>query len=127
MDLKGQIDSEDLLRRLAPPKWPEEVLGKIDQAKAARGGNCSPRTARMHSTWPHRWSEPRKEGKRFIENAIVASNVIGTDPGQFRSPQFDFLPTAMPGPLREHLPAPYTGLAYIARNNVPNHNTTRYL
>jgi hypothetical protein len=110
VDLRGQIESENLLRRLAPPKWPEEVLGKIDQAKAARGGevfgqNCSG----CHSTWPHRWSEPRKEGKRFIENAIVASNVIGTDPGQFRSPQFDFLPTAMPGPLREHLPPPDTG------------------
>ena len=72
VDLKGQLASEDLLRRLAPPKWPEEILGKIDQEKAAKGQqlfaeNC----ATCHSTWPHRWSEPKKEGKRFIENAIV--------------------------------------------------------
>jgi hypothetical protein len=37
VDIKGLIRSEDLLWRLAPPQWPEEVLGKIDQDKAARG------------------------------------------------------------------------------------------
>lgn len=37
VDLKGQIVSEELLRRLAPPPWPEEILGKIDREKAARG------------------------------------------------------------------------------------------
>src|SRR4051812_44845987 len=26
VDLKGQIASEDLLRRLAPPQWPEQIL-----------------------------------------------------------------------------------------------------
>ena len=72
VDLKGQITSEDLLRRLAPPKWPEEILGKIDRDKAAEGKqlfaqNC----ASCHSSWPHRWSEPKKLGKQFIENAIV--------------------------------------------------------
>jgi hypothetical protein len=110
VDLKGQILSENLLRRLAPPKWPEEQLGPIDRAKAAQGAvlfaeNCSS----CHSTWPHRWSEPRHQGKRFIENAIVGENVMGTDPGPFRSPQFDFLPTAMSGPLSARLPEPYTG------------------
>jgi hypothetical protein len=110
VDIKGQILSENLLRRLSPPKWPEEQLGKIDRSKAARGAtlfaeNCSS----CHSTWPHRWSEPRKQGKRFIENAIISGSVIGTDPAPFRSPQFDFLPTVMSGPLREQLPPPYTG------------------
>lgn len=109
-DLGGQIASENLLRRLAPPPWPEEVLGKIDREKAEKGSklfaeNCSS----CHSTWPHRWSEPRKEGKRFIENAIVMADVVGTDPGQFRSPQFDFLPTVMAGPMSPHLPPPNTG------------------
>jgi mono/diheme cytochrome c family protein len=28
---------EELLQRLAPPKWPEEVFGKIDRNKAAAG------------------------------------------------------------------------------------------
>jgi hypothetical protein len=114
-DIRGLIESENLLRRLAPPKWPEEILGKIDDQKAAVGRtvfneNCSG----CHSTWPHRWSEPRKQGKRFIENAIVMTDVVGTDPGQFRSPQFDFLPTLMTGPMANHLPAPDTGAAIFS-------------
>ncbi len=112
VDLKGQIASEDLLRRLAPPQWPEGVLGKIDQEKAAKGAqlfaqNC----AGCHSTWPHRWSEPKKQGKRFIENAIVSVDVIGTDPGQFSSPQFESNPTVKTGRMSEYLPAPDTGAA----------------
>ena len=110
VDLRGQILSEELLRRLAPPRWPEKQLGEIDRAKAAKGAvlfteHCSS----CHSTWPHRWSEPRNQGKRFIENAIVGEDVIGTDPGPFRSPQFDFTPSIISGPLNEQLPAPYTG------------------
>ena len=39
---------EELLRRLAPPKWPEEVLGKIDRAKGSGGQEaCSPTTVRV--------------------------------------------------------------------------------
>ncbi|MHC0067056.1 di-heme-cytochrome C peroxidase [Nostoc sp. UIC 10890] len=112
VDLKGQIASEALLRRLAPPQWPEGVLGKIDREKAAKGAqlfaqNC----AGCHSSWPHRWSEPKKQGKRFIENAIVSVDVIGTDPGQFSSPQFESNPTVKTGRMSEYLPAPDTGAA----------------
>ena len=114
VDLKGQMASEDLLRRLAPPKWPEEILGKIDQEKATKGQqlfaeNC----ATCHSTWPHRWSEPKKEGKRFIENAIVPVDLVGTDATQFGSPQFESKPTVMAGPLSNYLRAPYTGAAVV--------------
>ena len=115
VDIKGQMVSEDLLRRLAPPSWPEEILGKIDREKAARGKqlfatNCSG----CHSTWPHRWSEPKKEGKRFIENAIVSVDLVGTDATVFGSPQFELTrPTVMAGPLSKHLPAPYTGVVIV--------------
>ena len=114
VDLKGQMASEDLLRRLAPPKWPEEILGKIDPEKASKGQqlfaeNC----ATCHSTWPHRWSEPKKEGKRFIENAIVPVDLVGTDATQFGSPQFESKPTVMAGPLSNHLQPPYTGAAVV--------------
>ena len=115
VDIPKLIESEDLLRRLAPPKWPEEVLGAIDPAKAARGAklfaeNCGS----CHSSWPHRWSEPRKANKRFIENAIVMADVIGTDPNQFRSTQFEFLPTVKSGPIAPNLAPPDTGAKIIS-------------
>ena len=115
VDLAGQLATEELLRRLAPPPWPEDILGKIDRAKAAKGkelfaGNCSG----CHSTWPHRWSEPKIAGKRFIENAIVSGDVVGTDATQFGSPQFEVTrPTVMAGSLSDHLEAPFKGAAIV--------------
>lgn len=115
VDVAGQILSENLLRRLAPPPWPEEILGAIDRDKAAQGAvlfqeNC----AQCHSTWPHRWSEPRLANMRFIENAIVPVALVGTDPQQFRSAQFNFLPTALPGPMQEYLPPPLNGATLVS-------------
>lgn len=115
VDISKLIESENLLRRLAPPKWPEEVLGAIDPVKAARGEELfSENCASCHSTWPHRWSEPRKANKRFIENAIVMADVIGTDPNQFRSTQFEFLPTVKSGPIAQNLASPDTGAEIIS-------------
>lgn len=115
VDIPKLIESENLLRRLAPPKWPEEVLGTIDPAKAARGAklfaeNCGG----CHSSWPHRWSEPRLANKRFIENAIVMADVIGTDPNQFRSTQFEFLPTVKSGAIAPNLAPPDAGAKIIS-------------
>jgi processive rubber oxygenase RoxA-like protein len=112
MDLKGQFLIEDLLRKLAPPHWPEEILGKIDRAKAAKGAklfveNCS----ECHSTWPHRWSEPKKQGKRFIENALVSIGVVGTDATQLDCPQFNAKPVVIAGRLSEYLDPPFKGAA----------------
>lgn len=116
VDLRGQIEIEEMLRRLAPPQWPEEVFGRIDRAKAARGKalfaeNC----ASCHSVFPHRWSEPRKQGKRFIENAIIMQDVIGTDPNQFSSPQFDARPNLFTGSMSNLLPPPLTGAALASQ------------
>ena len=110
IDLPGQMVSEELLRRVAPPPWPEDILGPIDRDKVAKGEklfgeNC----ASCHSTWPHRWSEPKLEGKRFIENAIVPIAIVGTDATQFTSPQFDPRPTIRTGALAGSLEATDTG------------------
>jgi hypothetical protein len=116
MDLKGQLISEGLLRRLAPPKWPEEILGKIDREKASAGKQVFTRyCSGCHSTWPHRWSEAQKEGKRFIENAVVPIGVIGTDASVLGSWRFVELtrPTAMTGPLSDHLMPPFTGAPVV--------------
>lgn len=115
VDIPKLIESENLLRRLAPPKWPEEVLGAIDPVKVARGEELfSENCASCHSSWPHRWSEPRKANKRFIENAIVMGDVIGTDLNQFRSTQFEFLPTVKSGSIAPNLAAPDTGATIIS-------------
>lgn len=119
IDFRGQIDIEAQLRRLAPPQWPESVLGEIDRTKAAAGAQLfSENCASCHSTWPHRWSEPRAQGKRFIENAIIAADVIGTDPGQFTSPQFESQPTVKAGPMSPHLPPPLTGAGLATPSEV---------
>jgi hypothetical protein len=86
VDIRELILIEKMLRRLAPPQWPQKILGKIDSAKAARGAklftsNC----ASCHSIYPHRWSEPREKGIRMIENALVPQAIIGTDPANLKS------------------------------------------
>ncbi len=90
VDVKGLIKIETHLRHLAPPQWPENVFGKLDQAKVFRGKelykeNC----LECHTISPFRWSEQRKQGKRFIENAIVPRDIIGTDDQQFNGVSFD--------------------------------------
>ena len=110
MDLKGQILIESLLRKLAPPTWPEDVLGKIDQKKAAQGAELYARhCASCHSQWPHRWSEPKKHGKRFIENALVPADLVGTDAAQVANLSYGGNPTMMAGRMSEFLSPPFKG------------------
>jgi len=97
---------EDTLWRLAPPKWPEEVLGKIDRKQALAGkalfaANC----ASCHNSYPYTWTAPNKYGKRFIEVGLVPQKYVGTDPEQFETVK-DYMIT---GQLAPYLPPPYTG------------------
>ncbi len=97
---------EHALRRLAPPKWPEEVLGTIDRQKAAKGkalfvSIC----AGCHNVWPYTWTEPNKYGKRFVRVGLIPQTDVGTDPGQFE----DLRPYAITGQLSGQLPPPYQG------------------
>ncbi len=97
---------EDALNRLAPPKWPEEIFGKIDRDKAAKGkklfaSNC----AGCHNSYPYTWTEPNKYGKRFIEVGLIPQKYVGTDPMQFE----DLRPYAITGQLSPYLPPPFHG------------------
>ena len=97
---------EDWLTHLAPPKWPEEVLGKIDRQKAAQGkvlfvANC----ARCHNSYPYTWTPANKYGKRFVEVGIIPQKYVGTDPMQFE----DLRPYAITGQLSSYLPPPFKG------------------
>jgi hypothetical protein len=114
LDVAGLDALEKLLRRLAPPKWPEAIFGVIDQQKAARGKqlfaeNC----AQCHASWPYRWSEPKKAGKRFIENAILSVKTMGTDPSQFSEVLFATRDTVIAGRYSSGLPAPFKDKALL--------------
>ncbi len=105
-DLSNLQKVESALRRLAPPKWPEEILGKIDRQKAQKGkalfvSIC----AGCHNAWPYTWTEPNKYGKRFVRVGLVPQTDVGTDPGQFD----DIRPYALTGQLGSYLPPPYRG------------------
>jgi hypothetical protein len=97
---------ESALRRLAPPQWPEEILGRIDRQKALKGkalfvSIC----AGCHNAWPYTWTEPNKYGKRFVRVGLVPQTDVGTDPGQFD----DLRPYAITSQLSPYLPPPYQG------------------
>lgn len=98
---------EELLDHLAPPKWPEEVFGKIDRAKAAKGEVLfAQHCAGCHNSYPYTWTEPNKYGKRFIEVGVVPQSYVGTDPMQFE----DFQPYVLTAQLAPYLPEPFKGM-----------------
>jgi hypothetical protein len=101
---------EDLLTHLAPPKWPEDILGKIDRKKAEEGkalfaANC----AECHNSYPYTWTAPNKYGKRFLEVGLVPESYVGTDPGQFN----DLRPYAITAQIMPYLPPPLHGETLI--------------
>ena len=78
--------AEDQLERLAPPSWPEDIFGKIDRDKAKKGKalfveHC----ASCHNVWPYRWTEPNKNGKRYVLVGLTPITYVGTDRGQFET------------------------------------------
>jgi hypothetical protein len=88
-DIRGVVKLESLLKQLAPPKWPEEVLGKLDQGKVMAGQKLFAKNCQQcHTTYPYRWSPERAPGKRFIENAIVPQKIVGTDDTQLKGISF---------------------------------------
>ncbi len=105
VDLRGQFNLERDIRELSPPLWPEDIFGEIDRDLAAKGKelvaeNC----AACHTNFPYRWSGERLKGKRFVENALVPGDYIGTDPMQFHSATVDPLPNYFTGLLQDKMP-----------------------
>ena len=108
---------EHLLDRLAPPKWPEDVLGKIDRQKASQGKALfTTHCASCHNSYPYTWTAPNKYGKRFIEVGLVPQTYVGTDPAQFERTQA----YAITGHLSAYLPPPYKDQAIIPTASLQN-------
>jgi hypothetical protein len=108
--LKNLEEIEGWLNRLAPPKWPEEVFGKIDRAKAAEGKKLfASHCAECHNSYPYTWTEPNKYGKRFLEVGLVPESYVGTDRMQFE----DVRPYVQTAHLAPYLPGPLKDKALI--------------
>jgi hypothetical protein len=108
--LKNLEEIEDWLNHLAPPKWPEEVFGKIDRAKAAQGKKLfEDHCAECHNSYPYTWTAPNKYGKRFLEVGLVPESYVGTDPMQFN----DVRPYVQTAHLAPYLPGPLKDKALI--------------
>ncbi|MGO4396553.1 di-heme-cytochrome C peroxidase [Variovorax sp. M-6] len=116
-DLLSLQKIENQLTRLAPPKWPEEILGRIDRQKAGAGKALfATHCASCHNAWPYTWTAPNKYGKRFLEVGLVPYKYVGTDPAQFEVVR----PFAITGHLAPYLPPPFkdkeilpTGALYV--------------
>ena len=108
---------ENLLARLAPPSWPEDVFGKIDREKARQGkGLFVALCSGCHNVWPYNWTEPNKYGKRFVLVGLTPQSYVGTDPNQFETAR----PYAISSQLAPYMPGPFkdkplvdTGAMYL--------------
>jgi hypothetical protein len=121
--LKNLEEIEGWLNNLAPPKWPEEVFGKIDRAKAAKGKELfAKHCAECHNSYPYTWTEPNKYGKRFLEVGLVPQSYVGTDPMQFqdvrRFVQTGHLAPNLPGPLKDKPLVPGGALYYGLQESI---------
>ena len=69
---------EKALERLNAPRWPEEVLGRIDRDQANRGAALyAQHCAACHES---RFAPPNEFGKAFLRINLYPLDVIGTDP-----------------------------------------------
>lgn len=76
---------------LKAPKWPDKILGQIDQDKAAQGkqlyeqhcAGCHRPAVSSDEFWSDKYWKPIKgQGDNFYQVVIVGNDVIGTDPSQ---------------------------------------------
>jgi hypothetical protein len=104
VDVKSIIGIEQLLRQLAPPAWPEQILGKLDQGRVKEGSKLfAQHCVECHTTYPYRWSAKRTSGMRMIENALVPQEIIGTDNQHLLGIIFDTNPTMLTRHLAKDL------------------------
>jgi len=101
---------EKQLDRLAPPSWPEDVLGQIDRGKAKAGKALFVELcASCHNVWPYRWTEPNKYGKRFVLVGLTPQTYVGTDKSQFES----LKPLAFTGEFSKFFPPELRGRPFL--------------
>ena len=97
---------EETLKKLEPPRWPENLLGAIDQVKATQGAELyKQHCASCHES---KTTPPNEFGKTFVRINMYSLDLMGTDPtaavnfnkriaftGQLSQPPFN-LPGRLP-------------------------------
>ncbi len=104
------------------PKWPEDILGKIDRGKAAKGEvlyknlclHChqSPMLSDEGRKVEHWTNNTSTAGRKFFKVTLVPLDEIGTDP---KEAQNFFKRTADSGPLGKGILSAREGLLYITQ------------
>jgi cytochrome c5 len=86
VDIAGLTRIEHALQLLQPPRWPEQILGAVDRAKAARGAELFEQRCRgchgPHVSEPARAqaSAPHKPAGLEWRIEVIPLEHIGTDP-----------------------------------------------
>jgi hypothetical protein len=106
---------------VSSPKWPEEILGKIDRGAAAKGEklynelclHCHqpPMLSGEGRTAGH-WSTAVPGGKQLFNVTMIPLDEIGTDPKQAQN---FYNRTADSGPLGKGIVSAQDGLKYITQ------------
>jgi hypothetical protein len=105
------------------PKWPEEILGKIDRERAAKGeglyrqmclGCHKPPMDSEEGRKPEYWTDGKNTyGKRLFKVTMIPLEVIGTDSKQAEN----FAKrTADSGPLGQGIVSAKDGLTFVTQN-----------
>jgi processive rubber oxygenase RoxA-like protein len=104
------------------PKWPEEILGKIDPAKAAAGEklystlclHChQPPMQSDEGRKPEHWTDDaNSSGRQFFKVTMIPLEEIGTDPKQAQN---FYDRKADSGPLGKGTVTALDGLTYVSQ------------
>ena len=114
-DLPGLQSIYDTIGTLEPPRWPEDILGKLDSAKLELGAKVYAREgcAACHANKPpYPMTKPNKFGKEFVKVYPTPIGQVGTDPNYA---MYFVQRTAKPGVM---LPA-FKGTPFEKAENMP--------
>ncbi|HMD38062.1 MAG TPA: di-heme-cytochrome C peroxidase [Candidatus Acidoferrum sp.] len=121
------IGGDALGKGVWSPKWPEDILGKIDRGKAAEGEklyntfclHChQPPMLSEEGRKPEHWtSYTNSSGRQFFKVTMIPLEEIGTDP---KEAQNFHNRTADSGPLGKGTVTAKDGLTYVAQTVIAN-------
>ena len=116
------LGGNTLQERVLSPKWPADILGKIDPDKAAKGEklyqelcvHChQPTMDSEEGRKPEHWTNfTNTDGRQFFKVTMIPLQEIGTDPNEARNFAGR---TADSGPLGKGVVSAKEGLKYITQ------------